>query len=59
MSLYRMGFIYLINTGRRLEQAGVDRRNQAGRQADRVESELFLVAYVVFVGYLNYSFEDN
>ena len=54
-----MGFIYFINTGRRLEQAGVDRRNQAGRQADRVESELFLVAYVVFVGYLNYSFEDN
>ena len=54
-----MGFIYLINIGRRLEQAGVDRRNPAGRQTDRVESELFLVAYVVFVGYLNYSFKDN
>ena len=53
MFLYRMGFIYLFNTGRRLEQ------KKPSRQADRVETELFLVAYVVFVGYLNYSFEDN
>jgi hypothetical protein len=31
MSLYRMGFIYLVNTVRRLEQAGVEETQQAGR----------------------------
>jgi hypothetical protein len=37
-----MGFIYLFNTGRRLEQ-----KNPCRQAADKLESELFLVAHVV------------
>ena len=55
MFLYRMGFIYLFNTGRRLEQ-----KKPSRQAADKVESQLFLVAYVVvYLVYLKYSFEDN